>query len=118
MNALDAAPRMASRARGLTFAATVLAQLLLLYAPAIAGLPHIGGLSSLAHILSFGAVLYTGVRFGLAARSLVAVLLVHAPISEIVQHWLLPTRTGDWRDAAADVIGIGGGYLLSRQRPR
>jgi VanZ family protein len=38
----------------------------------------------------------------------VAVLLfaIHAPVSELVQHFLLPGRSGDVWDAVLDLVGV------------
>lgn len=37
----------------------------------------------------------------------VAVLFaVHAPVSELIQHYVLPNRSGDPWDAAADLLGV------------
>ena len=41
------------------------------------------------------------------------VFAVHAPVSELVQHFLLPNRSGDPRDAAADLFGVGLGVLVA-----
>ena len=39
------------------------------------------------------------------------VFAVHAPLSEIVQHVVLPGRSGDVWDAVVDVVGVGLGVL-------
>lgn len=46
-------------------------------------------------------------------RPVLLVLLVHAPVSELVQHYALPHRDGDVWDAVADVAGllVGAGVL-------
>lgn len=43
-----------------------------------------------------------GVRWQIAA----AVMAVHAPISEVIQHLWLPGRTGDPWDVVADLVGV------------
>jgi len=48
-----------------------------------------------------------GIRFGLV---LVAVFAGHAVFSELVQAGLLPERSGDPYDVAADLAGIAIGY--------
>jgi hypothetical protein len=50
--------------------------------------------------------MFTGVRAGLPWRPWCAVSLAHAVVSELVQHWVLPHRSGDPRDALADAIGV------------
>ena len=48
-------------------------------------------------------------RFGPVAWVLLAVC-AYAPLSEVVQTFLLPHRDGDWRDAAADLLGVALGW--------
>jgi hypothetical protein len=100
--------RPAGRAAWWLFAVAVLANLLLLYwprAPATAGIPH---LDKAVHVISFAFVTWTGARAGLAIRALVAVLTVHAITSELIQHALLPGRSGDPADVLADLAGVAG----------
>jgi len=96
----------------------VLVQLAVLYWPRP---PDVGGgvpgLDLLVHLLVFGAVAYAGGRAGLAPGPLVAALLVHAVFSEVVQAYLVPERTGDWRDAVADAVGTLAGVLAAGRRP-
>ncbi len=42
-----------------------------------------------------------------------AVFVAHAVVSEVVQATLLPLRSGDPRDALADVVGVGLGVLVA-----
>lgn len=108
--------RLGRRTRGLLFSAAVAVHLVVLYLPSTSGVPGVQGLDTLVHMLVFGAVLYTGVRFGLPAVPVVLVLLAHGVLSELVQHYALPNRSGDWHDSAADVIGVALAYLLLRER--
>jgi VanZ family protein len=64
----------------------------------------------------FGAVLWAGVRAGVPARGLTAVLAAHAVISELIQHYLLTGRSGDATDTAADLVGVLIVTLLLRRR--
>ena len=41
-----------------------------------------------------------------------------APLSEVVQVFLLPHRDGDWRDAAADLLGVALGRRAAGRLPR
>lgn len=53
--------------------------------------------------------------------AVVGAVLVHAPVSEIIQHALLPSRSGDALDAVADLVGIGAAILWVEwivRRPR
>jgi VanZ family protein len=98
--------RRAGRAAWWLFAVAVIANLLLLYwprAPGTGGVPH---LDKAVHFVSFAFVTWTGVRAGIAIRSLVAVLSVHAIASELIQGALLPGRSGDAADVLADLAGV------------
>jgi hypothetical protein len=100
--------RAAGRAAWWLFAVAVIANLLLLYwprAPGTAGIPH---LDKAVHFLSFVFVTWAGARAGFAIRVLAAVLAVHAIASELIQHALLPGRSGDPADVLADLAGVAG----------
>ena len=56
-------------------------------------------------------------RFGPAAWVLLTVC-AYAPLSEVVQTFLLPDRDGDWRDAAADLLGVALGWRAAGRLPR
>lgn len=75
----------------------------------------------IGHVLMFGAVAFTAVRAFGRARLVVAVLAVHALVSEGVQHVVLPDRAGDLFDVAADLIGTVVfawlAWCLPRRRP-
>jgi hypothetical protein len=81
-------------------------QLVLLYWPRAvspaAGLPW----DKLVHALIFGVVYAAGVRAGIPWRLWFVVSLVHAGVSEVLQDTLLPRRSGDPYDAAADAVGV------------
>ena len=79
---------------------------MLLYWPR--GIHPAGGLpwDKIVHALVFGVVLWTGVRAGVPTRPWLAVSLVHAVVSEVLQATLLPNRSGDPWDAVADVVGV------------
>jgi VanZ family protein len=53
-------------------------------------------------------------------RAAVLIFAVHAPLSELVQHYALPGRTGDVWDAVLDLVGVavGAAALVVRGRPR
>ena len=91
--------------RGL-FGVALAVQLAVLYWPRAVqpatGLPW----DKLVHALIFGAVYATGVRAGIRWWVWLAVCLVHAPVSELVQDALLPQRSGDPYDAVADAAGV------------
>ena len=93
------------------FAAAVSANLVLLFWPRVPGPPGTGQLDKVVHLLSFAFVMWSGARAGIPIRALVGVLAVHAVASEVIQHTLLPGRSGDAADVLADLAGIGGVVL-------
>jgi len=95
-----------SRRDRAVLAAVVTAHLLLLYWPDTVGGGGSAHPDKFAHALAFGAVLWAGRRAGLADRWLVPLLLAHAVLSEALQAWLLPGRSGDPADVVADVAGV------------
>ena len=97
------------------FVVAVAIQLLALYLPRAqvpAGM-DVPGSDKALHAGIFALVMLTGVLAGLPARWLALVLVVHAGISELVQHLLLPGRTGDVLDAVADLGGVALGWYLA-----
>ncbi|MGH8869388.1 MAG: VanZ family protein [Actinomycetes bacterium] len=87
-------------------AAAVAVQLVVLYAPDAGGGSIMPGQDKVVHALVFALVVWTGLRAGVPAVPLVALSLLHAPVSEIVQARVFDGRTGDVADAAADVAGV------------
>jgi hypothetical protein len=87
-----------------------------LYVPWAAG-PDTGipGADKVVHLLLFAAVAYTGLRVGVPSRPLVAVLVVNAVLSEVVQHLVLPQRSGDAFDTMADLAGVALGAWAVRR---
>ncbi|MEE6273382.1 VanZ family protein [Georgenia wangjunii] len=92
------------------------AHLLALYAPRVpsTGAEGVPGSDKLVHAAVFALVALTGMLAGVPARVLVPLLLAHAVVSELVQHALLPNRSGDVWDAVADVVGVALGWALGR----
>ena len=90
----------------LLLALVIVGHLLVLYWPRAAGQAGIPHLDKAVHALIFGAVLWAGRRAGVPDRVLVPALVAHAFLSEGVQAWLLPGRSGDLSDVVADIIGI------------
>jgi VanZ family protein len=84
----------------------VVGHLLVLYWPRTAGPEGVPHLDKVVHALIFGGVLWAGRRAGLPDRLLVPVLVAHAFVSEALQAWLLPGRSGDLSDVVADVVGV------------
>lgn len=78
-------------------------------APQPGGLPR---LDKVAHLAAFAVP--AALAWLLGARWLVALLVVHALVSEPLQHQLAPGRQLDPWDAVADLVGIGAGVVLAR----
>jgi VanZ family protein len=102
----------------LLFAVLVVVHLLALYLPRAPGPPAAWNLDKLAHMTLFGMVLWAGARAGVPVRVLAVVLVVHAPVSEVIQGTLLPGRSGDWLDAVADLTGLAIAALWLRRSRR
>ncbi len=89
------------------FAVACLIHLYGLYAPRQTGsdvdFPYS---DKLAHLALFGVVAWLGLRIGVPARWLLLALAANAVVSELVQHYLLPLRSGDPLDSVADLCGL------------
>jgi hypothetical protein len=101
----------AGRAAWWLLAVAVAVNLVLLFWPRAPGTPSGFPLDKVVHLLSFAFVMWSGARAGLAIRWLVVVLAVHAVTSELIQHALLPGRSGDPADVLADLTGVAGVVL-------
>ncbi|HET7303993.1 MAG TPA: VanZ family protein [Segeticoccus sp.] len=101
------APERDSRSHRLwpgLFTVLVALQLLVLYAPSAPGRVEVTGLDKVVHASVFGlpALVATLRRWPWVLLA----LALHAPLSELVQHVLLPHRDGNVWDAVADLAGI------------
>ena len=103
--------RPAGRTAWQLFAVAVAVNLVLLFWPRAPGTPGGLHLDKVVHVLSFAFVMWSGARAGFPIRWLVAVLAVHAVTSELIQHALLPGRSGDPADVLADLTGVAGVVL-------
>lgn len=70
------------------------------------------GLDKIAHLAAFAVP--AGLAWLLRARWMVGVLVVHALVSEPLQHQLAPRRELDGLDTLADLVGIAAGVVLAR----
>ena len=94
---------------------SLLLQLVVLYAPSAPRGPEVSGLDKVIHASVFGAAVLTALLAGLPRRWVLALLALHAPVSEVVQGTLLPSRDGDVWDVVADLTGVGlalGAFLV------
>lgn len=108
---------------GALLAALVALQVVALYVPMEqGGPPSVPHGDKVVHAVLFGApVLVVGLAKGRSWPLVAALSVVHAPVSEVIQHVALPSRSGDVMDVVADVVGIGlalAGVGWSLRRPR
>lgn len=104
-------------------AALLVVQALVLYTPQSGSSPMpIPHADKAVHALVFAApVLLAGLAKGDAWRLVALLCAVHAPVSEVIQHVALPTRSGDVWDVVADLVGVGmacAGVGWGIRRPR
>lgn len=92
--------------------AALLVQCAMLYWPTPAGPESDLPLDKAAHFLAFAVVAALGVRAGIPVRWVAGLLVVQAGASELLQHLVLPDRSGDLFDLAADLLGTASGLLL------
>ncbi len=113
---------MAQPLRRALLVLALLAHLAVLYAPAVpaSGPVTLPGADKVAHAGVFALVVVAALGARVPARWVVPLALGHAVVSELVQHLLLPGRSGDVWDVVADVVGVGLGWaaatLLNRRR--
>ena len=106
---------MAGRGAGACFAVAVLLSLVVLFAPSADGTPTFPGADKLVHLLLFALLAgTTRWRFGPALAGLV-IVAAYAVVSELIQGFALPGRSGDPPDVVADLAGVAAGWLLARR---
>jgi hypothetical protein len=81
-------------------------QLIVLYFPAGVAGPEINGLDKVVHVCVFLGPALAALMMGIRARWALGILVLHAPISELIQAVGLPQRDGDVFDVLADLTGI------------
>ncbi|GAA2025274.1 hypothetical protein GCM10009740_13630 [Terrabacter terrae] len=96
----------------------VVAQLLALYWPVVTVEGPVTWTDKVVHVLVFAVPTYAVGRAVGSVRTAVLVFALHAPVSELVQHFALPGRTGDVWDAVVDLVGVAlAAALLVVRRP-
>ncbi|MGO0576924.1 VanZ family protein [Ornithinimicrobium panacihumi] len=85
-------------------------QLYGLYADTVPGPEAVSRLDKVNHLLGFGVP--AALAWALRARWLVAAMVGHALVSELVQSWVAPLRMPDVLDTVANLVGILVGVLL------
>ena len=88
------------------FAVLLTAHLAALYWPRIDLQGPVTWTDKVAHVTLFLAPTVAGLLAGVRPAYLVGLLALHAPVSELAQHYLLPHRSGELWDAVADLSGV------------
>lgn len=68
-------------------------------------------LDKIVHFALFGVPTYLAIRMG-GPKWVVWLIIIHAPISELVQWQFIPFRSGDPFDLLADLLGVATAWLL------
>lgn len=106
--------RGAARAAWLaTFVLLALVHLAALYWPRVTVEGPVAWTDKVVHVLLFALPAAAGLLAGLRPAYLLVPLALHAPISEALQHFVLPNRSGDPWDAVADLSGVVVGVTLA-----
>jgi hypothetical protein len=117
--AAGAVVRKRNRLWCLGFGVSLAVQLIVMYAPDGPAGPGITGLDKVIHVIIFAAPALAALMAGVRARWALGILAVHAPVSELIQHLVLPHRGGDVLDVMADLTGVllgGWAYLVWTRR--
>ncbi|MCM3660585.1 VanZ family protein [Georgenia satyanarayanai] len=106
--------------RRTVLALALLVHLAALYVPRVPGDgPDLfPGADKVVHVGVFALVVGAALWAGLPARWGVPLALAHAVVSEVVQHVLLPARSGDPWDVLADVVGVALGWAVAARVTR
>ncbi len=94
------------------FGVALAVQLIAVYSPQGLAGPGITGLDKVVHVSIFFAPALALLMMGVRARWALGILALHAPVSELIQHFFLPHRSGDVFDALADLGGVALGWFV------
>lgn len=97
----------------LAFVVVLGVHLAALYWPRVTIVGPVSWTDKVVHPLLFLVPVVVGALWRRRVLAVAVVFTLHAPVSELVQHYLLPHRTGDPWDAAADLLGVALGVLLA-----
>jgi VanZ family protein len=89
----------------------VAVQLIAVYSPSGVSGPQMAGLDKVVHVSIFAAPALAALMAGISAPWALGILAVHAPVSELIQHFVLSSRDGDVVDVIADFCGVALGGL-------
>jgi hypothetical protein len=117
--AVGAMVRKPNRLWRVAFGVALAIQLIAVYSPEGLAGPSITGLDKVVHVSIFAAPALAALMAGISPAWALGILALHAPVSELIQHFALSHRTGDVFDAMADFAGVALGglvYLVWRRR--
>ena len=103
------------------FVVVVAVHLAALYWPRVSVQGPVAWTDKVVHVTLFAAPALVGLLAGVRPAYLLVPLALHAPVSELLQHAVLPNRSGDVWDAVADLSGVVVGatiVMVSRTRAR
>jgi hypothetical protein len=100
-----ARPR-ASRASAWAFGVLVVAHLAALYWPRVGIEGPVTWSDKVLHVALFALPAAAGLLAGFRPAVVLVPLALHAPVSEALQHLVLPNRSGDPADVVADLVGV------------
>ena len=109
--AADPFRRRSNRLWRVALVLAVALQLVALYLPRAPAGPQITGLDKVVHVCIFAAPALAALMAGFGAPWALGLLAVHAPVSELIQHFALLHRSGDPLDATADLGGVALGAI-------
>jgi VanZ family protein len=109
--AASAVVRKPNRLWRVAFGVALVLQLIAVYSPNVPAGPQINGLDKVIHVSIFAAPVLAGLMAGISAPWVLGILAVHAPVSELIQHFVLPHRSGEVFDVLADLAGVALGGL-------
>jgi hypothetical protein len=103
------------------FVVVVTVHLAALYWPRVSVQGPVAWTDKVVHVTLFAVPALVGLLAGVRPAYLLVPLALHAPVSELLQHAVLPNRSGDVWDAVADLSGVVVGAtigMVSRTRAR
>lgn len=121
MHGVKTTSRGAGRAWLWLFLVVVAVHLAALYWPRVSVQGPVAWTDKVVHVTLFAAPALVGLLAGVRPAYLLVPLALHAPVSELLQHAVLPNRSGDVWDTVADLSGVVVGAtigMVSRTRAR
>lgn len=106
---------VSQRWRWTALVVVAVAQAVALYGPGVPGPTTDLPLDKVTHFLLFATVAAAAVWAGVPWLAVAVLLVGQALASELVQHFWLSDRGGEWGDGLADMLGIAAGLVLGQR---